>query len=104
MRRAAAIREMIESGFDDRQLRSADGSLHEARALERLDLRGRRCERQAIRLRELAHGTFPFGELPEHSAPGAVTEGAKDEIERRWIFNMAEYRTTPGNIVNPLVE
>ena len=77
--------------------------LDEPRTLERLHVLGRGRERHAIWLGQLAHSLLASCELLEHTAAGAVPEGAKDEIELGIFNHVAEYMSRP-RIVNPLVE
>jgi hypothetical protein len=74
---------------------AAHGSLDEAGSLERLDMLRRRRKRHAVRFGELADGVLAQGEPLEHAPARWVAEGAKDEIELRWMFNhtVESYRT-----------
>jgi hypothetical protein len=74
--------------IDPTKVRAAShGSLDEAGSLERLDMLRRRSERHVVRFGELADSVLAHGEPLEHAPACWVAEGAKDEIELRWMFN-----------------
>jgi hypothetical protein len=69
-----------------------DGTFHEARALEGLNVLRRRGKGHAVRRGELAHGLLALGESLEHGPPCVVAEGTKDEVESIGTFNhIVEY-------------
>jgi hypothetical protein len=83
---------------------SAHGAPHETGPLERLDVLGRRGERDPVRRRQLAHRQLSLGEPLEHRAPGVVAQCSKNEVQSCLMFNhIVEYQRA-ASIVNRLIE